>query len=120
MMSEQIQVFDEKMKPVDRVLIISPNCIFFFNKKFELRKMLQLKNIPELILIKTNPSIFSITPTGHPPIIMQTFRRTEFVIYLLSMRDNLGLSTRVSRSSGLKLGMKNGKEDKIEFDLTKI
>lgn len=119
-MSDNIQEFDEKMKPQDRVIVITPNSIFFLNKKFELKRCILIKTIFELVLIKTNPSIFSMSITGNRPIILQTFRRTEFVIYLLSMRDNHGLSTRISRSSGLNLGMRNGKEEKLEFDMQKI
>ena len=50
-------------------------------------------------------------------MLLQTFRRTELVIFILTQRDNLGLKTEITRSNVLELTTSDGKKKKtLNFD----
>jgi len=55
-----VQEFDNSMRPVDYIALITSKTIYFFNKKFVLQKRIELKFVESVVLIKTNASIFSI------------------------------------------------------------
>ncbi len=69
-----------------------------------------------MLLIKTNPSIFQLLFKAKTAVLMQTFRRTELVVFLLTQRDNLGFKTDIARSDSLEVRLANGKLKKIYFD----
>lgn len=75
-----------------------------------------------MILIKSNPSMFCLTMAseGTKPLILESFKRVEFVVYLLSQRDIMGLRTKITRATGFTLGTKDGKQEQIELDLKKL
>lgn len=86
--------------------MITAATIYIFTPKFKLLQKSQIREISGIILIKTNPSIFSISFKNQFPLLLQTFRRTELVIYLLTQRENMKLKTSVVRANGLNLKAK--------------
>ncbi len=83
--------------------MITAATIFIFTAKFRLIQKSPIRDMSGIILIKTNPSIFSISFKNGPPLLLQTFRRTELVIYLLTQRENMKLKTNVVRANGMNL-----------------
>jgi len=84
--------------------------VYLFDRKYNFRKCEKVKDLNSVILIKTNPSVFTLNFTQSAPILLQTFKRTELVVFLLTQRENLGKKTNIFRSQGLKITMKSGKQ----------
>jgi Unconventional myosin tail, actin- and lipid-binding len=81
--SDNVQLFDNSMKPVDSVMLVTQTGIYLFNKKLDFQKRVYLKQIKTMVLIKTNASIFLLKLDKELPLLLQSFRRTELVVYLL-------------------------------------
>ena len=96
--------------------MITAATIYIFTPKFRLIQKSSIRGMTGIILIKTNPSIFSISFKNELPLLLQTFRRTELVIYLLTQRENMKLKTNVVRANGLNLKAKGNKNQKVFFD----
>lgn len=62
--SDNIQEFNNSMKPLDEVVIITSKSVFFLNKKFSFLKRIEVSRIESIVLIKTNPSIFILNVLG--------------------------------------------------------
>ena len=81
--SDNVQLFDNSMKPVDSVMLVTQTGIYLFNKKLDFQKRVYLKQIKTMVLIKTNASIFLLKLDKELHLLLQSFRRTELVVYLL-------------------------------------
>lgn len=68
--SDNVQMFDNSMKPVDSVILVTQKGIYLFSKKLEFQKIIYLKNITTMVLIKTNASIFSLKLANEKPILL--------------------------------------------------
>ena len=74
-----------------------------------------VRELLQVILIKTNPCVFVLCFKNGPPLLLQSYRRTELVIFLLTQREGMHPKTVVARSQGLKLFF-NGIEKTLFFD----
>ena len=90
-------------------MLITSQSLFVLTKKFGFVKRELLKDLSDVILIKTNPCIFTLNFKVGAPLLFQTFRRTELTVFLLTQRENMKLKTNIKRSLGLKVTLKSGK-----------
>lgn len=85
------------MRAKDIVVLVSSKSVYFFNKKCEFIRQIDIKKCEQVVLIKTNSTVLQLGVTGSKPILLQTFRRTDFTVFLLAQRENLGLTTSICR-----------------------
>jgi predicted ribosome-associated RNA-binding protein Tma20 len=104
------------LKVNNRIVIITSQSIFILDKRFQFVKRELIRDLSDVILIKTNASIFSLNFVSGPPLLFQTFRRTELTVYLLTQGENMKKKANILRSKGLKITLKSGKSQQLYFD----
>lgn len=114
--SDNVQEFNNSMKAVDEVCLITAHSIYFFTKQFAFIKRFELHRVEQVVLIKTNQSVFSLTITGQKPVLVQSLKRTELIVFLLTQRENMGKATQICRTANLNVIMNSGREQSIRFE----
>ena len=53
---------------------------------------------------------------GLAPLVLQSFRRAELMVYMLSQREKSTIKPKVVVGDAIKVHMKSGKSRVLEFD----
>mmetsp|Transcript_36864 Transcript_36864/g.48427 ORF Transcript_36864/g.48427 Transcript_36864/m.48427 type:complete len:114 (+) Transcript_36864:870-1211(+) len=101
----------------EMVVLVTSSSIYLLDRKCNLKSRYELKDLAEIILVKANPAIFALSfLLGLPPLILQSFRRAELMIYILSQREKSAIKPRVVVGDALKVRLRSGKSMLMEFD----
>jgi hypothetical protein len=69
-------------------ILITSSALYLLDLRCNLKTRIEIKDLREVILVKSNPCFFALSfKNGIPPLILQSFRRSELVFYLLAQRE---------------------------------
>ena len=98
------------------IIAVTPDMFYLLDTKCNLKYRCRLSDLYEITLVKVNPRFF-VTDFGQGvKLILETARRTELVIYVLSQRDGKDPKPRVNRTNGVKQRQPDGKMKLLKFD----
>lgn len=76
-----------------------------------------ITNIVKLTLIRNSSAVLVIHPAEGKDLILETMKRTEFIIYLISIFDKLQQPRpQIVQSQGLRLLKSEKKQEVLDFD----
>ena len=85
MFSEIVQMYNSSFTVTEMIILITSQSIYLMDRKCNLKSRSEIKDLREIILVKANPCFFALSFTnGLPPLVLQSFRRAELMIYILS------------------------------------
>ena len=115
--SEVVHKYDPSLNVTEMIILISSLSIYLLDRRGNLKVRYSITDLKEIILVKANPCFFALSFSRDlPPLIMQSFRRAELMIYILSQRENKKPKPRVVVGDALKVYMRSGKTKLLEFD----
>jgi hypothetical protein len=82
--SEIIQKFNTKLKTKDYVVVISSERIYLFGTNYILIEHRMIDQLTEIIMTKSNPCILALCFSRQSPLLLQTYRRPELAVYLIT------------------------------------
>ena len=69
------------------IVLVTSSALYLLDRRCNLKTRIDIKDLRKIILVKTNPCFFALSfRYGIPPLILQSFRRSELVVYLLAQR----------------------------------
>ena len=102
--SEYIQSFNPELKVTEYILLINHKSLYLLDKKGVNKHRHDLPKLRQIIMIKTNPCIFALSFGGlSTPLLLQSFRRSELIMFLLSQVKSNVPKVVVTRSSGIRI-----------------
>lgn len=102
--SEYIQSFQPDLKATEYILVITWKSLFLIDKKFKAKQHCELQKLRQIIMIKTNPCIFALSFGGQSiPLLLQSFRRSELIMYLLTQCKENVPKVSISRTKGIRI-----------------
>jgi len=102
--SEYIQSFNPELKVTEFILLINHKSLYLIDKKGVSKGRHDLLKLRQIIMIKTNPCIFALSFGGiGQPLLLQSFRRSELIMYLLTQCKNNVPKVNVTRSKGIRI-----------------
>lgn len=72
------------MKVKDSVVVITPQRIYLFTRDYHFIESRPVRDITQIIMIRTNPSMMALCSEKAQPILLQTFRRPELSIFVIT------------------------------------
>ena len=66
--------------------------------------------------MKANPSFFALVFSQGPPLILETFRRIELVMFILSQRERKEPQPKISNGRNIRFHKPDGTTETIEFE----
>lgn len=102
-----------------RILLITEQALYQLSLNLSVIVRVPLKDIRAMTLIRSSSAIMAIHVEGSFDYLLETVRRTELVIFLITSMDNKGLNRPgILYSSGLKV-LQEAKEKVLNFDPSK-
>ena len=99
------------------IIMITTNSIYILDRFSNLKTRYEIKDLFEIILVKANPCFFALSFShGLPPLVLQSFRRSELMIFVLSNCQNMNPKPRVVIGDMVKIYLKSGRMKVLEFD----
>lgn len=113
--SEIIQSFTPDLEVSQFIILITPKSLFLLDvksakiiKKEKKPAKYELRKLNSIIMISTNPCIFSLSFTGGTgPLLLQSVRRSELVMFLLQHCRQNDPTVKVTRTAGIRIFTRN-------------
>lgn len=102
--SDCVKMFNSKLNVENRIIMVTPKLIFVFdNHKLAKFTIDSLGDLETLSLVKSNPSLVQLTFNNETKsqLLIQTYHRTQLVVFLITQRENLGKKTNLVRTETL-------------------
>jgi len=90
----------------------TPTTLYLLDKQLNPQKSFLVEDLMQIIMIKTNPCIFTLQFRDRAPLLLQFFRRAEIVNFLLTYNPNV----KICRSKSIRVYMRGGGSKTISFD----
>jgi len=104
------------MKAQHKIILVTSKLIYLFDTKFVKFTIEDIEQFDQIVLVKTNPTIFQMQlRSGLSSLLLQTFRRTELVVFLLTQRENRSLQTSLLRQETIFYKMADGTSTQMVF-----
>ena len=117
--SDYMYKIDSHLNKTKRILMATQQNVYQLSLNLSLIVKIPIKDISGITLIKTSSAMLAIHVSKSYDFLMETIRRTELVVFLISMADaNQWPRPELVQSSGLKL-LKTKKEEILDFDPAK-
>ena len=87
--SEIVQKYNPKLEVTEMIILVTSSAIYILDRRCNLKRRIEIKQLTEIILNKSNPCILGLSFNSVPPIILMSFRRSELIVYLLAQRESL-------------------------------
>ena len=84
--SEVIQKYDAEFRTKEYIVVITSERLYLLDIKCQLKYKLLLSECIQIIKVKSNASFFSLIFKSDPPLILETYRRIELIMFILSQR----------------------------------
>ena len=115
--SEIVHMYKPSFELEEMVILVTSSAIYLLDRRCNLKTRYELKDLSEIILVKANPSIFALSfSSGQAPLILQSFRRAELMIFVLSQREKTPVKPKIVIGDALKVKLRSGKTVLMEFD----
>ena len=98
------------------IILITAQSIYILDPLCNMKSRYEVKYITEIILVKANPCFFAISFENAPPLVLESFRRAELMVYVLSQRQNTNPKPKVLVGDAIRVYMKSGLMRMLEFD----
>ena len=82
--SELVQKYDATFRTKEFIIVITSGRLYLLDTKCHLKYRQELADCTQIIKVKANPSFFALVFSQGPPLILETFRRIELIMYILS------------------------------------
>lgn len=82
--SERVQKFNTSLHVTECCILVTNESVYLFDNKINFMSRHSVRDCVQIILIKTNPCVFVLCFRSGPPLLLQSFRRTELVLFLLT------------------------------------
>ena len=114
--SEIVQMYDTKLNQTEMIIMITNKSIFLLDCRCNIKRHIEIKNLSQIILVKANPSFFTLSFLyGEAPLILESFRRAELMVFTLALRENSNPKPSVIATDALNLSLKSGKTIMLDF-----
>ena len=78
-------MYTPDLSVMEMIIIVTPQSIYLLDCRCNLKSRYSIDDLSEIILVKSNPSFFALSFLhGLAPLVLQSFRRAEAMVYLLS------------------------------------
>ena len=78
-------MYNANLSVTEMVILITAQSIYVLDRRCNLKSRYNIDDLSEIILVKANPCFFALSFLhGLAPLVMQSFRRAELMIYVLS------------------------------------
>ena len=82
-------MYDTCLQATEMMIMVTQKSIVLLNDKCKLYDRYAVRDLVEIIQVKADPSFLALSFTqGIQTLILSTFRRTELMFYLLSLKQN--------------------------------
>ena len=110
-------MYNTNLSVTEMIILITSHSIYVIDRRCNLKSRYNIDDLSEIILVKANPCFFALSFLhGLAPLILQSFRRSELMIYILSQRERSIPKPKVVIGDAIKLLLKSGKTKVLEFD----
>lgn len=114
--SEMVHMYKPSLESVEMIILVTSAAIYLLDQDCNLVTRDELVDLSEIILANTNPSIFALTfRSGLYPLVLQSFRRPEFRIFVMSQLGGSSNKPKVTYSETFDVCLHSGKMIKMEF-----
>ena len=100
--------YDYEFNITEMVLLITAKTIYVLDRNGEMKTRYSLEDLMEVIMVKSNPCFFALSFKEGIPLVMQSFRRAELVIFMLS-HQTADKKAKIRVGDALKVRMRSGK-----------
>jgi len=115
--SEILHQYNSKFNMTEMIILITSSSLYLLDRKCNIKSRVDLADLREIILVKANACMFALSfAKGLPPLILQSFRRAELMIYVLSQRERSNPKPRVVFGDALRVTLRSGKTLHLDFD----
>lgn len=115
--SEIVQMYNANFNVTEMIIFITSQSIYLMDTKCNLKSRTDIIDLREIILVKANPCFFALSySNGSPPLVLQSFRRAELMIYILSQRERTFPKPKIVVGDALRVFLKSGRTKLLEFD----
>ena len=84
------------------IILVTSEMLYLFDRNCNLKCRQRLANLSEIVLVKANPCIVALLFDKGLKLILETVRRTEIVIFILSQRAGKDPKPTVSRGDCIR------------------
>ena len=78
-------MYNAALSVTEMIILVTSQSIYMLDTRCNLKSRHSIEDLSEIILIKSNPCFFALSfVNGQVPLILQSFRRAELMIYILS------------------------------------
>ena len=110
-------MYNANFNVTEMIIFITSQSIYLMDTKCNLKSRTDIKDLREIILVKANPCFFALSySNGSPPLVLQSFRRAELMIYILSQRERTFPKPKIVVGDALRVFLKSGRTKLLEFD----
>ena len=114
--SELVQKYDAAFSSSELIILITSEMLYLIDTKCHLKHRQRLSDLYEIVLLKANPCFFALDFSGGTKLILETVRRTELVIYILTQRDGKDPKPKVGRANSIVLQKQGDKKELLKFE----
>ena len=98
------------------IILITAQSIYILDRLCNMKSRYEIKFLTEIILVKANPCFFALSFSNGPPLVLESFRRAELMVYVLSQRQNTNPKPKVAVGDAIKIYLSSGRMKMLEFD----
>ena len=86
------------------IIMVNAVSLYLIDRRGNLKTRIELKNLREIILVKSSPCFFALAfRQGIAPLVLQSFRRSELMIFILAQREKAFQKPKVMVGDSLKV-----------------
>ena len=110
-------MYDTSLTATEMIIMITNKNIYLLDCRCNIKRRIDISSLSDIILVKANSSFFALSFLyGQAPLILESFRRAELMVFTLSLRENSNPKPKVLVGDALNLFMKSGKTILLDFD----
>lgn len=88
--SDEFNKYDPKLAKKKVVVLVTDTSLFVLEcGTYRIENFVYLKDLYKIITIKTNSSLFALNFAGDVAFLFDSYRRTEFLVFLIQVSENL-------------------------------